>query len=77
MAIPQLSLETGLPLAETRDEFPETPMPAVILRRIDPTKNMARFYAIDIQPTLFGDWAVIRRVRAEAYQTWAAATAVA
>ena len=36
-------------------------MPAVILRRIDPAKNMARFYAIDIQPTLFGDWAVIRR----------------
>ncbi len=35
-------------------------MEAVGLRRIDPSKNMARFYTIDIQPTLFGDWAVVR-----------------
>jgi predicted DNA-binding WGR domain protein len=29
-------------------------MNAVILRRIDPTRNMARFYAMDVQPDLFG-----------------------
>ena len=26
----------------------------VTLRRIDPAKNMARFYALDLQPDLFG-----------------------
>jgi hypothetical protein len=26
----------------------------VTLRRIDPAKNMARFYAMDVQPDLFG-----------------------
>ncbi|MTW18782.1 WGR domain-containing protein [Rhodoplanes serenus] len=30
------------------------------LTRIDPTKNMARFYICDIQPDLFGDWTLIR-----------------
>ncbi len=30
------------------------------LRRIDPDRNMARFYAMSIQPTLFGDWALLR-----------------
>eukprot|EP01033_Poteriospumella_lacustris_P021573 gene21573-16041_t len=30
----------------------------VALRRIDRDKNMARFYAIAIERTLFGDWAV-------------------
>ena len=33
----------------------------VALRRLQPKKNMARFYAIGVQPTLFGDWAVVRR----------------
>eukprot|EP01037_Dinobryon_pediforme_P016622 gene16622-16803_t len=33
----------------------------VALRRIDRDKNMARFYAIAIERTLFGDWAVVRR----------------
>jgi predicted DNA-binding WGR domain protein len=33
----------------------------VALRRIDTGKNMARFYAVAIEPTLFGDWAVVRR----------------
>ncbi len=35
-------------------------MTAITLARIDPTKNMARFYKLDVQPTLFGEWAVVR-----------------
>lgn len=34
--------------------------PAVTLTRIDPAKNMRRFYRLDIQPTLFGEFALIR-----------------
>ncbi len=30
------------------------------LRRIDPERNMARFYLLAIQPTLFGDVSLIR-----------------
>lgn len=36
-------------------------MEPVALRRIDPDKNMARFYQVDVSPTLFGEWAVVRR----------------
>ena len=31
-----------------------------ILYRIDPSVNMARFYALTVQPTLFGEWTLIR-----------------
>jgi len=30
------------------------------MTRIDPTKNMARWYEIDVQPTLFGEYTVER-----------------
>ena len=30
-------------------------------QRVDPTRNMARYYALAIQPTLFGEAAVVRR----------------
>ena len=30
------------------------------LYRIDPEANMARFYACSIQPTLFGEWTLVR-----------------
>ena len=30
------------------------------LERVDPARNMLRFYAIRIAPTLFGEWAVVR-----------------
>lgn len=30
------------------------------LYRIDPEANMARFYALSVQPTLFGEWALVR-----------------
>ena len=36
-------------------------MYAVALRRLDPGKRMARFYAVSVQPTLFDQWAVVRR----------------
>jgi predicted DNA-binding WGR domain protein len=35
-------------------------MSAVVLRRVDPDKNMARFYRLDVQPDLFGGWSFIR-----------------
>jgi predicted DNA-binding WGR domain protein len=36
-------------------------MLAIYMERSDHTRNLARFYQVDIQPTLFGDWAVICR----------------
>jgi predicted DNA-binding WGR domain protein len=36
-------------------------MLAVYMERSDHTCNLARFYQVDIQPTLFGDWAVVCR----------------
>lgn len=35
-------------------------MTAVYLERVDPARNMARFYVITATPTLFGEWALIR-----------------
>jgi len=35
-------------------------MSAVTLRRIDPARNMARYYRLDVQPDLFGAWGVVR-----------------
>jgi predicted DNA-binding WGR domain protein len=34
-------------------------MRPVYLERIDAARGMARFYAIRIAPTLFGDWAIV------------------
>jgi len=34
-------------------------MTAIHLVRIDAEKNMERFYKLDVQPTLFGEWALI------------------
>jgi predicted DNA-binding WGR domain protein len=39
----------------------EPPAFCAALRRIDPAKNMARFYAVGVQLTLFGEWAVVKR----------------
>lgn len=33
---------------------------SVRMTRIDPEKNMARWYEIDVQPTLFGEYTVER-----------------
>lgn len=35
-------------------------MSAVILHRIDPSRNMRRFYRLDVQPDLFGLWLLMR-----------------
>lgn len=38
----------------------DTSPPPIVLRRIDPSRNMARFYCLTLQPTLFGEVSVIR-----------------
>jgi predicted DNA-binding WGR domain protein len=35
-------------------------MVAIILTRVDGQKNVARFYKLDVQPTLFGGWSLVR-----------------
>ncbi|HTW72940.1 MAG TPA: WGR domain-containing protein [Acetobacteraceae bacterium] len=35
-------------------------MTAVTLHRIDPARNMRRFYRLDLQRDLFGTWDLIR-----------------
>jgi predicted DNA-binding WGR domain protein len=35
-------------------------MSAIILHRIDAVTNMRRFYRLDVQPDLFGQWCFIR-----------------
>jgi len=30
------------------------------LTRIDPTRNVDRFYVVQVMPSLFGDWTVLR-----------------
>jgi len=52
------------------------------LTRTDPARNMARFYALHLAPTLFGEWSLVREwgrigqggtVRQELFQGRAAA----
>ena len=35
-------------------------MSTMQLRRVDPAQNMARFYTLSVQPTLFGEWCLVR-----------------
>jgi predicted DNA-binding WGR domain protein len=35
-------------------------MSAIILYRIGPSRNMRRFYRLDVQPDLFGFWLFVR-----------------
>jgi len=35
-------------------------MTAIHMARIHAEKNMERFYKIDVQPTLFGEWSLVR-----------------
>jgi len=35
-------------------------MTAIMLTRTDRRRNMARFYKLDVQPTLFGEWSLVR-----------------
>jgi predicted DNA-binding WGR domain protein len=45
-------------------------MSAIILHRTDSAKHMRRFYRLDVQPDLFGQWCFIwGQVREVAYAT--------
>jgi predicted DNA-binding WGR domain protein len=33
---------------------------SITLRRIDPARNMQRFYSLDVQPDLFGAFTLVR-----------------
>jgi predicted DNA-binding WGR domain protein len=33
----------------------------LVLERVDRTKNMARYYVLSVEPTLFAEWALVRR----------------
>jgi predicted DNA-binding WGR domain protein len=35
-------------------------MTAITFTRTDRRRNMARFYKLDVQPTLFGEWSLVR-----------------
>ena len=35
-------------------------VPYLVLQRCDPARDMARFYVLTIEPTLFGDTALVR-----------------
>lgn len=41
-------------------EATSPPTDTIVLRRIDPARNMARYYALTLEPTLFGEVAVMR-----------------
>lgn len=40
--------------------MPELTVQYLVLERRDPARNMARFYVLTIEPTLFGDTASVR-----------------
>ncbi|MBB4653298.1 putative DNA-binding WGR domain protein [Aminobacter niigataensis] len=40
--------------------MPDMPSTSLVLYRRDPERNMARFYAMTIEPTLFGDVSLVR-----------------
>jgi predicted DNA-binding WGR domain protein len=57
-----------------------------LLLHIDPTKNMQRFYRLQITPTLFGEWSLMRewgrigspgRLRCDSFASEAEARAAA
>jgi predicted DNA-binding WGR domain protein len=35
-------------------------MSAITLHRIDPSRNVRRYYRLDVQPDLFGWWVFVR-----------------
>lgn len=60
------------------------PPTAVHLRRVDPARNMARYYSLSVCRNLFGEWELVRewgrigrggQVRSAAYDTEAGAAA--
>jgi len=53
----QLSENGGM---ETPGEIAFDKLQILVLERTDPSRNMARFYVLAIEPTLFGDAALVR-----------------
>ena len=41
-------------------EIPDHRLQMLVLERREPSRNMARFYVLTIEPTLFGDMALVR-----------------
>ncbi|WP_226584304.1 WGR domain-containing protein [Acuticoccus sediminis] len=54
----QLDLLDWLPAQE---RCPAQEMQPVLLRRLEPERNMARYYALEVTRDLFGRWCVTRR----------------
>jgi predicted DNA-binding WGR domain protein len=52
----ELSLDADASAGETRAMTPEP----LLLHRIDPARNMARFYRLSIEPNLFGGVSLVR-----------------
>ena len=49
-------------MTEHTAEMPQPPANPVYLERREPALNMARFYAVTVNPTLFpGEWVLVRR----------------
>jgi predicted DNA-binding WGR domain protein len=40
--------------------LPSIDLLPLVLERVDASKNMARFYALSVEPSLFGDTALVR-----------------
>ena len=47
------------------DQQPKDPdvLNVLVLERVDRTKNMARYYVLSIEPTLFAELSLVRRCR--------------
>lgn len=54
------AFQFGLRCTPSAADLPSTPSNMTILRRIDRARNMARFYALGVEPTLFGEFALVR-----------------
>jgi predicted DNA-binding WGR domain protein len=48
-----------VPYVVAAEPLPVTPEP-VVLERSDAARNMARYYVLSIEPSLFGDTALVR-----------------
>jgi predicted DNA-binding WGR domain protein len=55
------SEEFGFASAMAPDSDDPTLLQVLVLERVDRAKNMARFYVLSIEPTLFDDFALLRR----------------
>ena len=53
--------EVDAPGVDTQRQGQPSERAAVALRRHDPARRMARFYAVGVHLTLFGEWAVVKR----------------